>query len=236
MALKSERFEMRMDEEILARVDSWRSEQADLPSRAEAMRRLVEVGLSREGADTVRFSDGEKLLVMMMRDLYRHLKLQRGEIDPDFISEVIWGGHYWAPRWEMPGLYHDHADQPTDVRFVVDVLDMWSFIEAGYAKLVKKDKERIEAEVGPLGKSVRFIGFDGNNESELMSIALFFVEKMGRFTEFKGRDMNSHAPMSEAYRRMLSAFEPMRAGLVGTGLSASQIINILQARSLRKVK
>lgn len=231
MATKNERFEMRMDEDILARVDKWRSEQGDVPSRAEAMRRLVELGLSQEGADTVRFSDGEKLLFMMMRDLYKHFKLQRTEIDPDFIAEVISGGHYWAPRWEMPGLYHDHTDRATDVRFVVDVLDMWRFMEGGYAKLTKKDKERIEAEVGPLGKSVRFVGFDGNNESALMSIAHFFVEKMGRFTGFKGRDMNSHAPMSAAYRAMLSAFEPMRAGLVGADLSASQIIKILQARS-----
>jgi len=231
MAQKSERFEMRMDEDILARVDRWRSSQTDLPSRAEAMRRLVEVGLSRELADTVRYSDGEKLLIMMMRDLYKNLKLQRGEIDPDFVAEVILGGHYWAPKWEMPGLYHDHEDDPTEVRFVVDVLDMWSFIESAFAKLTKKDKDRIEKEVGPIGRSVKFIGFDGNNETTLMGIALFFVNKMGRFSLFHGRDMNSHTPMASNYRRMLSVFGPMRAGLVGTDLSARQIIAILQARS-----
>lgn len=230
MAPKSERFEMRVDEDILARVDGWRAEQDSLPSRAEAMRRLIEVGLSREGADTVRFSDGEKALLMMMRDLYKHLKLQRGEIDPDFMAEVILGGHYWAPRWVMPGLYHNHADQPKDVRFVVDVLDMWSFLESSWTSLSKKDKEHIETEVGPAGKKIQFIGFDGNNEAELMGIAMFFIDTMNRFSEFKGRDLNSHMPMTATYRRMLTAFEPIRASLVGGGLSMAQIIRILQAR------
>lgn len=43
--MKSERFEMRVSEELLDRVDEWRRQQADLPSRAEAMRRLIEESL-----------------------------------------------------------------------------------------------------------------------------------------------------------------------------------------------
>ena len=45
MSPKSERFEMRMEPEALARIDDWRRKQTDLPSRAEAIRRLVELGL-----------------------------------------------------------------------------------------------------------------------------------------------------------------------------------------------
>ncbi len=229
MTPKSERFEMRLDEDIIARVDKWRAKQDDVPSRAEAMRRLVELGLMRSVNDTVRFSDGEKLLAIMMRDLYKHLKL-KGEIDPDFVGEVIWGGHYWAPRWEMQGLFHDHEDDPRDVRFVVDVLDMWTFLERAYAKLSKKDKERVEKEADPFGKYVRFAGFDGNNETSHMSIAHFLIEQMNRFSQFKGRELNSHMPTHATYRRMLTVFEPMRAGLVGTELDANQIIRILKAK------
>lgn len=229
MTPKSERFEMRLDEDIIARVDKWRAKQDDVPSRAEAMRRLVELGLMRSVSDAVRFSDGEKLLAIMMRDLYKHLKL-KGEIDPDFVGEVIWGGHYWAPRWEMQGLFHDHEDDPRDVRFVVDVLDMWTFLERAYAKLSKKDKERIEKEADPFGKYVRFAGFDGNNETSHMSIARFLIEQMNRFSQFKGRELNSHMPTLATYRRMLAVFEPMRAGLVGTELDANQVIRILKAK------
>jgi len=44
----SDRFEMRLPREFTARVDDWRRTQADLPSRAEAIRRLVGVGLESE--------------------------------------------------------------------------------------------------------------------------------------------------------------------------------------------
>lgn len=38
---KSQSFTMRADEEFLRRVDDWRRKQPDLPSRAEAIRRMV---------------------------------------------------------------------------------------------------------------------------------------------------------------------------------------------------
>ena len=228
MGPMSERFEMRVDEEIIAKVDKWRAGQGDVPSRAEAMRRLVELGLARETGDAVRFSDGEKLLAIMMRDLYRHLKV-KGEIDPDFVGDVIWGGHYWAPKWEMSGLFHDHEDDPRDVRFVADVLDMWRFIELAYGKLSKKDKDRIEKEAEPFGKNVKFPGFDGNYETPHLGIAIFLVEKMDRFSEFKGRELNSHFPTLDSYRRMLAVFKSMRSGLVGAKLDATQLIWILKA-------
>lgn len=229
MAAKSERFEMRLDEDILGRVDSWGEKQGDRPSRAEAMRRLLEVGLERSDTETVKFSDGEKLLAMMMRDVYKHLKV-RGEIDPDFIGEVMWGGHYWAPRWEMHGLFHDYEDDPRDVRFVVNVLDMWTFMERGHEKLPAKEKVRVAKEADPFGKHVQFAGFDGNNESAHMGIARFFIDKMNRFSKFKDRELNSHAPMIGAYRQMLQVFEPMRVNLIGVELGADQLIAILKAR------
>lgn len=229
MAAKSERFEMRLDEDILARVDKWRGNQDDVPSRAEAMRRLVELGLMRASGDAVRFSDGEKLLAIMLRDILKHLKIS-GEIDVDFVADVIYGGHYWAPMREMQGLFHSHEDDPRAVRFVVDVLEMWDFVESGYESLPKKDKERVEKEAEPFGKHVRFTGFDGNNELSHMGIARFMVEKMNHFSRFKGRDLNFHMPTLATHGRMLAVFGPMRAGLVGHGLNAGQLIKILQAK------
>ena len=67
--MKTERFEMRFDPETLDQVDTWRRGQADLPSRAEALRRLVGVGLAMTGCGEVRLSAGEKLILMILRDL-----------------------------------------------------------------------------------------------------------------------------------------------------------------------
>jgi hypothetical protein len=40
---------VRLQPELAAPLDGWRRKQADLPSRAEAIRRLVELGLKAKG-------------------------------------------------------------------------------------------------------------------------------------------------------------------------------------------
>ncbi|MFL9933923.1 YfbU family protein [Paraburkholderia sp. RL18-103-BIB-C] len=177
----------------------------------------------------MRFSDGEKMLMLMMRDMFKALKIKDPDTDADFLAEVIYGGHYWAPKWKMTGVFHDHVDNPRDLKHVVDVLDMWSFIEEAYEGFSAAEKAAIAEQVGPLGKHVRFTGFDGNNESSQMSIAMFLVEEMGRFSRFKGRDLNSHHPTYDHYSRMFELFEPMRTGLIGNGLSVGQVVTLLKA-------
>jgi metal-responsive CopG/Arc/MetJ family transcriptional regulator len=44
--MKNTRFEMKIAEELLGRVDQWRGRQSDVPNRSEAIRRLIEAGLS----------------------------------------------------------------------------------------------------------------------------------------------------------------------------------------------
>ena len=102
--MKTIRFEMRFDSDTLRRVEAWRREQPDLPSRAEAVRRLVNAGIATlgEGRD-VRLSDGEKLIIWMLRDLYLEHKVE-DPINPEFVQAVISGGHYWALDWELPEL------------------------------------------------------------------------------------------------------------------------------------
>lgn len=220
------RFELRIDDELLQRIDEWAAEH-DAPPRAEAVRRLIEDGLAAGSKRAVRFSDGEKLLMLMMRDVYNHLKMD-GEIAPDFIADVIFGGHYWAPKWDMQGLFNDHIDDPRDVKHVVDVLDMWGFIEEAYEKLTPEDKKQVDSEYGG---SVRYEGFDGNNEGSQYSIAGFLIGKMGRFERFKKRlHVNSHMPTYARYRRMLAVFERFRPTLIGHGLNAKQLVQILKAK------
>lgn len=45
MPPKTERFELRLDVETIEQLDDWRREQPDNPTRSEAVRRLVEIGL-----------------------------------------------------------------------------------------------------------------------------------------------------------------------------------------------
>lgn len=227
---KTERFEMRLDQAALEKVDAWRARQDDVPSRAEAVRRLMDAGLSRTSESQLKFSDGNKLTLLMLCEVYKHLKI-RGEIDPGFVEAVIHGGHYWGLGWKYPGIFHGHEDNKRIVTEVVDVLDMWSSIESGYSRLSKKDRDRVEREADPFGMHVVFPGFDGNNESEYLGVARFLIKDLERFSSFDGRDLNSHATSIESYSRMLTVFEPMRRTLVGTHLNASQIIDVLKART-----
>jgi len=97
--------------------------------------------------------------------------------------------------------------------------------------LSASDIARLKKEADPFGNHVKFAGFDGNNESEHMGIALFLVEKMDRFTRFKGRDMNSHHPSVDTYARMFAVFEPIRKTLIGRSLSPTEMISILKAKA-----
>lgn len=230
MPAKTERFEMRLDPRAIEKVDAWRRRQPDLPSRAEAVRRLMGTGLSTSESNPLKFSDGEKLIMLMICEVYKHLKME-GEIDPSFVEAALHGGHHWGLKWEYSGIFHGHEDNEKTVSEVGDVLDTWWFIEQSYAKLSKKDKDRVEKEAHPFGKNVTFPGFDGNYEGEHIGIAHFLIRDMDRFSDFKGRDLNSHMPSIEAYRRMLPVFKPMRESLAGGNLlSAEQIIDLLNAR------
>lgn len=231
MAPKNERFELRLDEDTLTRLDEWRSKQPSLPSRSEAVRRLVDVGLEADAPKrSVHFTDGEKALIGMFADLFEHLKIKEtSNSDPAALMKAIYGGHYWGPKWEMVGLFNEHTDRYENVLFVGEVLEMWWQIELGYSKLSVKDKKRLEAEADPFGKHVRFPGFDGNNETEHMSIARYFVRELGRWADFKAHDMNSHSPMIPVYKRMLSEFTPVRKSLGNRVLAVDDLIVILSA-------
>lgn len=223
---KSERLELRLDEELVDRIDNWIDETGKASSRSDAIRQLVEIGLSTTTGKSIHLTDGDKLNFMVLRDIAKHLKIQNAETDLDFVAETIYGGHYWAPTWEMSGLFHKHTDKPSDVHLVVNTLDMWTFVESRIEKLTEPEKDQLKA--ANHGHLPVFSGFDGNNESSLMSIAYFLIEKMNRFSRFKDRDLNSHCPTAARYRRMTAAFEPIRKNLgFGCDLNVEQIIELV---------
>lgn len=171
--------------------------------------------------------DSDRLILGLLLDIHKHLKID-GDINADFVADAVYGGHYWALRWEMPGLFHDHSDPPKEVTETVDILDMWMFIEEGFEKLDNTEKARVQTEANM--KHVRFVGFDGNHDNHF-GIANFLVNKMGRFSNFKDRSLNSHSRTLPGYLRMLEAFKEMRPELGFLNpLSADQIITLLKAQ------
>ncbi len=230
MGPMTERFEMRLDADILSQIDAWRADQPDLPARAEAIRRLVHAGLRGfERRGELRLDKAQMLTIWLLTEVLKHTKGHEEHKTIKLIQQAIYGGHLWALDWEMPGVLHNHADSRENVSFVVDVLDMWEFIEEAWEAFDQAARDQVIAEVGDWLTKPHFTGFDGNNETELMSIARFLIDDMGRFSCFKGRSMNSHCPMVARYRQMFRLFEPMRAKLMGrTSLSVSEVVALLK--------
>lgn len=198
------RFEMRVEEDLLGRVDEWRAKQKDLPSRSEAARQLIERGLRGERE---LFSPGEKLVLLALREMARKLGVTLEDPELDSVADAIHGGHDWALRMAMPGVFHNHQDDPDNVEFVMDVLSMWDDIERSYEALAPADQATLATNLGWAGTNPRFPGFDGNNEAEHMGIARHLITKLDRFQWFAGRKLNSHMPTLATYGRMLGAFE-----------------------------
>jgi len=175
----------------------------------------------------MKFTDGEKLIILMLSELHEKLDIN-GEVEPEFIKSAIFHDELWGLRWKYPGIPFEEAEDPKVVREVVDILDMWSFIEHSYQRLSDEDKAKLEKDADPFGKDPKFQGFDGNNETEYMGTAMFVVNELDRFEEFKGRSFNSHCPLIDAHKRMLAVFEPMRRNLSFEPLTVDALTEILK--------
>ncbi len=177
----------------------------------------------------MKLSDGEKLIILMLSELYEKLGVE-GEIEPDFIKSAIFSDQLWGLKWKYSGIPFDESEDPAIVKEVVDILDMWSFIERAYSQMSDEQKEKLEVDAAPFGKDPKFQGFDGNNETEYMGTAMFLVNELERFQEFKGRSFNSHCPSIEMHHRMLEIFEPIRRKLSNGPLSLDDLTKILKEK------
>jgi hypothetical protein len=106
---------------------------------------------------------------------------------------------------------------------------MWDDIERAVEGFKKTDRARLAEGAKIFGPMASFPGFCGNYETEHLTASGFLVQKLGRFERFFDRDLNSHIPLVDAYRRMLALFDPMRSGLSGRHLTFDEVISLCQA-------
>ncbi|WP_295380348.1 YfbU family protein [uncultured Stenotrophomonas sp.] len=176
----------------------------------------------------MKFTDEQRLIVMMLADIQKALNVN-GDFDPSFVSKMAaWKDEFAiAFRYDM---IFDGGDLPDSFRFVINVVDMWSFIERAFERLDPAGRAELKERVGIWGENPKFSGFDGNNEAELMSHTRLLIEDLGRFEEFKGRDFNSHVPLEDRYAAMYVVFEPIRAGLWERPMNVDELSAVLAAR------
>ena len=176
-------------------------------------------------------SDGEKLILLMLSDIHEHLKI-KGETDIQFVRSALFNGNLWAMERKFPGIFEPSEPSEEVVTETLDILEMWELIEHSHSELSPEAQEQVTA-AAPFG-GARFMGFDGNNESEYIKVASCLIDELDRYVAFKGRDLNSHLPMSlNGYQRMLVTYKQLKKqALTGgwPGFTAPELIELLSAR------
>jgi uncharacterized protein len=171
-------------------------------------------------------SDGEKLILAMLCDIQKALGV-RGAIDPDTLSAALLGGA--DVELDLNGATGGRQAGERVAAEVGDILDMWSAIERAYKHLTLDQKREVEAGAGPLGRGVRFSGFDGDSEMQYRQAAQTLIDSVERFERFQGRNLEATMPALMGYRRMLRLFAPMRPSLGDSRLGVYQIIALANA-------
>lgn len=159
----------------------------------------------------MKLTNGERLITLMLCELYDKLDVA-GEVDPDFLRTAIYTENEWSLAWKYPGIPFESGKEPPELREVLDILEMWSYIEASYTDLDENEKENLLARTTPFTTAPQFTGFDGNNEAEYISISSILINQLDRFQDFNGRDLNAHMPTLDMHRRMLDKFREVREG------------------------
>lgn len=109
-----------------------------------------------------------------------------------------------------------------ECQYVYDVLDMFRFLKVSFREL--KDKEGLKPE------DVQFNGFDGNNESRMLSFAEFLKQQGKWQTPLDGTgDLNTHCPTTHRYRAMLEKWNALSEEDKHY-MTAAQIKEVIAAR------
>jgi hypothetical protein len=161
MADKAERFELRVEKQMLECIDEWRSNQIDLPSRAEAMRRLATLGLVERNGQQLFQSTRFNLLAAALNAATKPL------LDDSYVYAWSAGVYPWLHDCKGRVLH-----KPFDKYF--------EFSQSMGTDLSRKLNQAqdatpsywvLEAQYGKqsLGRALRYMYLDGQLDNEMWS-------------------------------------------------------------------
>lgn len=183
---------------------------------------------SAKGDRNMKLTDAEKLILLMLCDLSDGKK----EIDPEFIRDAIYNDATWGIPWKYHGFESGNRSDNPVVEQVCNILNMYRVMDNAYRELSAEDKALVDA--SSRAHRLKYIGFDGNNESEHLSVVEFLVQKLGRYTELEGKEsLNSHTPMLDNYldmeRKYMEITTAKTVTFITGNLTAAEIIQIIEA-------
>jgi uncharacterized protein YfbU (UPF0304 family) len=170
----------------------------------------------------MKLSDGERLILLMLGDLYKHLKVQ-GEIDGDFVQNTILSDQLWGLHHEYQNLLPGHTDYPEEVSEVFDIFDMYRLLDRHYGYLSPEDKKAIDPH------DIKFPGFDSHDTGPHTGIARYIVEELELWPEFKANATGGVHTL-DRFQRMLRVFLPIRNELGSGNMTVEQIKSVVDER------
>ena len=165
--------------------------------------------------------------------LIKLMELQKAsglDINEEALGALVGGYSIFYPKAEI-GPSDEMSEE--DMRFVMDILDMYRWLQFSYRELDDKDKN------DELAEDVKFRGFDGNAGDGYLAFTRFLQEN-DRWLDLElatGNDgLNSYMPVNDIYARMLNEYKKykwrgLEADLSGPKpLTSEQLKEIVDAR------
>jgi hypothetical protein len=193
----------------------------------------------------MKLSDGEKLILLMLCDIHRALKIESNPdmntlcdsdipfkpasgIDPDFVASAISSNNLWGLRLKYSWLFGPDEFGEAVVSEVYRILEMWRVIERSLDSYADEPRVFDEAGTHLLSRiDPRFRGF-GNDEHEHREVASFLINDLKEFEVFFGRDLSADFPLLEKYRKMYEVYEPIRKVSILNELDPIELVEILK--------
>ncbi len=185
---------------------------------------LPEKGQIRED-ERLRLTEGERVIMLLLTEIQEHLEMENSSRSK-LLREAIVSGNLWSIEELFPEVFDNIEITKSTANEAREVLAMWQRLEESFSRLSLAEKEWLTS-TGPQGQYVKFIGFSENYEAEQSHAARFLVNATEQFSYFKGRELNSHVPMSDQYRRMLPRFTSILNEVGNGDFSAAQLHEVL---------
>ncbi len=140
----------------------------------------------------------ERTMLIKLMELQKQAGIS---INEEALSALIGGYSIFYPKTDI-GPNDEMSNE--DMRFVMDILDLYRWLQFSYKQLGEN------AKTDKLGEDVKFNGFDGNAGDGYLGFARFLKEN-GRWSDLElasgNDDLNSHMPVNDVYRRMLTEYK-----------------------------
>lgn len=159
----------------------------------------------------------ERLVLMNQYAILEKLDPHNTE-DYAWSRKVLANGYSWFYSEVLP----DNEVPYERCEHVMDILNMFRVLKRSYDALLETDKPWIS-------KDIRFGGFDGNNESDLLSFAQFLKEDALFEESLLGAgDLNSHSMTDHWHNIMLSRYNAIVGEEKFRELTGEEIKKILK--------